>query len=118
MECVLPFLCGKVLGIPRHKQAAIDSRPRPDDRVGQPNAKPLPDLDRLGRDLYGQVMDREGGEEFSGIFLFLRSVCASHHFHPGKPRTQSERSVVVVDVVLVVVVAVADEGARGSTRGG
>ena len=33
-------------------------------------------------------------------------------------RTQSERSVVVVDVVLVVVVAVADEGARGSARGG
>jgi hypothetical protein len=37
-----------------------------------------------------------------------------------KSRTQSERSVVVVDVVLVVVVAVAvaDEGARGSARGG
>ena len=31
-------------------------------------------------------------------------------------RTQAERSVVVVDVVLVVV-AVADEGARGSARG-
>jgi hypothetical protein len=35
-----------------------------------------------------------------------------------KPRTQSERSVVVVDVVVPVAVAVADEGARGSARGG
>jgi hypothetical protein len=35
-----------------------------------------------------------------------------------EPRTQAERSVVIVDVVLVVVVDVADEGARGSARGG
>ena len=35
-----------------------------------------------------------------------------------KSRTQSERSVVVVDVVLVVVVAVADEGACEARGGG